>query len=135
MLFIFNKIKSYYQSTNMSWNSIKLYSFYFYLIFICVMLWPCDLITWFHLSSSNDISLSPYLLATLSLSTSHIFSSQNIALRRSTPAHITCRHPLAFQSHQHPDIRSQPFHIQNYTGIGLSYEALRLKKAYVIKPA
>ena len=37
-----------------------------------IMSWPRDLITSSHLSSSNDILLSPYLLTTLSLPTSHL---------------------------------------------------------------
>ena len=60
-----------------------------------VMLWPRDLITWSHLTSSNNISLNPYPLTTLSLPTSHIFPSQNMALTKSAPACITSRHLFA----------------------------------------
>ena len=58
------------------------------------MSWPRDLITWSYLSSSNNILLSPHLLTTLSLPTSHILPLQNIALTRSAPTCITSRHPL-----------------------------------------
>ena len=60
-----------------------------------VMSWPCDLITWSYLSSSNNIPPNPHLLTTLSLLTSHILSSQNIILIKSAPAPITSRHLLA----------------------------------------
>ena len=57
-----------------------------------VMSWSRDPIMWSHLSSSNDIPLSPYLLTTLSLLTSYlILLLWNIALMRSPPARITSR--------------------------------------------
>ena len=59
------------------------------------MLWPCDLITWSRLLSSNDILLSPYLLTILYLPTIHILPLQNIALTKSAPVCITSRHLLA----------------------------------------
>ena len=60
--------------------------------YISVMLWPRDIITWSHLSLSNNILLSPHPPTTLSLPTSHlILPSWNIALMRSEPARITSR--------------------------------------------
>ena len=59
---------------------------------LSVMSWSRGAITWSHLSSSNDIPLSPHPLTTLSLLISHlILLSWNIALMRCAPARIISR--------------------------------------------
>ena len=92
-----------------------------------VMLWPCDFITWSHLSSSNDIPLSQHPLTTLSLPTSHlILLLQNIALMRSVPACITSRF-------LQPSSNSNPYqHL--LLGLDLSTSETIRESDYLTKP-